>query len=108
MVRTEGEECEKRLFSLQSLYSVRIEMCELIFDCMILDLAQSELARESLKTLVLLLSHLDNSSICPVINLSSSHQEPFPENIFAVIFDGVLEVRHTPRLRSLPKYVLHT
>lgn len=68
-----GEECEKRLFSLQSLYSVRIEMCELIFDCVILDLAQSELAREAFQTLVLIVSHLHDSYICPVINLSSSH-----------------------------------
>lgn len=34
-----------------SLYTVRAEMCEFIFACMILDLAQSELARESFQTL---------------------------------------------------------
>lgn len=30
-----------------NLYTVRTEMCEFIFACMILDLAQSELTRES-------------------------------------------------------------
>lgn len=48
-------------------------MCELIFDCVILDLAQSELAREAFQTLVLIVSHLRDSYICPVINLFSSH-----------------------------------
>jgi hypothetical protein len=48
-------------------------MCEFIFDCMILDLAQSELARESFQALTLILSHSNSIYTCPVVNLSSSH-----------------------------------
>lgn len=73
--------CEKRLFSHQSLYSVRTEMCEFIFDCVIFDLAQSELARELFQSLEYL----------PCYELVLKSLFDFPEDSFPVIFDRMLE-----------------
>lgn len=48
-------------------------MCEFIFDGVTFDLAQSELAKESLQTLELILSHLKTCYTCPVAYWSSSY-----------------------------------
>lgn len=81
-------------------------MGEFIFDGVTFDLAQSELARESLQTLELILSHLKTCYTCPVANWSSSYWLTFPDDSFAVIFDRLLGAGHIPRLESPPKCVL--
>lgn len=63
-------------------------MCEFMFDCRILNLAQSELARQLFQTLILILSLLSNSYTCAVMNLSSRYPLPFLEDSFAVILRG--------------------
>lgn len=45
-------------------------MCVFIFDCVILDLAQSEFSGESFQTLFLILSHLNNSYIVLLLTCS--------------------------------------
>lgn len=55
MMTEEGLMQKEAIFA--SVHSVRTDMCEFIFHCVILDLAQPELARESLQTLEYLLCY---------------------------------------------------
>lgn len=56
-------------------------MCEFIFDCVIFDLAQSELARELFQSLKYL----------PCYELVLKSLFDFPKDSFPVIFDRMLE-----------------